>query len=394
MVSVLYTEEEFKELISIVNELNPYAFYIVDSFGSMDHKTLLNYVNISSTYLLEEIVIGFHSHNNLQLAYSNSITFINEISHRDIIIDATIYGMGRGAGNLNTELICDFLNNNFNKQYNVEMFLDVIDDYLESIHEEKYWGFSLAYYLSGKLKVHPNYATYLVNKKSITVKGINNILSNILKEKSFFFDQDYIESLFINYFKNESNHNLKVFDENINVLVIASGHSTKSEITKIKDFIKENKQVCIVTVNHKNDDIKSDYYFFSNQKRFNEFKDTIIKEDKLLLTSNIEDDKSVKNKKINFNYLYEYMDINNDNVTIMLLNLLNINRVKKVFIAGLDGYNIHSDCNYSYLERARSIDKDYLLNSNKNLELSLNKINKLMDIKLITSSLIRLKNER
>ena len=68
MVSVAYTDEEFLELISRVNEIEPYAFYIVDSFGMMKRKDLTRLFYIVEHNLKPCIWIGFHSHNNLQLA--------------------------------------------------------------------------------------------------------------------------------------------------------------------------------------------------------------------------------------------------------------------------------------------------------------------------------------
>ena len=66
MVSVAYTDEEFLELISRVNEIEPYAFYIVDSFGMMKRKDLTRLFYIVEHNLKPCIWIGFHSHNNLQ----------------------------------------------------------------------------------------------------------------------------------------------------------------------------------------------------------------------------------------------------------------------------------------------------------------------------------------
>ena len=62
--------------------------------------------------LNENIKIGFHSHNNMQLAYSNAQSLVDLHSDRELIIDASVYGMGRGAGNLNTELFVQYLNDN------------------------------------------------------------------------------------------------------------------------------------------------------------------------------------------------------------------------------------------------------------------------------------------
>ena len=384
MVSVLYSSEEFTSLIQHVNELNPYAFYIVDSFGSMMNEDLEKYINLTVSHLNKEINIGFHSHNNLQLAFSNSIYFIESLSNRNVIVDSSIYGMGRGAGNLNTELIIEYLNKHNQSTYKIDALLEVIDDYLESIHQEKYWGFSLAYYLSGKLKLHPNYATYLINKKSIPVQQINEVLKEIVLEKKYSFDKEYIEKLYLKQLESENHQNFKFLDKNTTILVIASGKSVISNQVQIQEFIS-NKKPCVITLNHKYDEIKSDYFFYSNPKRFIEFQNEIKSDDKLIITSNI-DSQSVKCQKqiVNFNTLYNDNDLKNDNVAILLLNLLVRNSIKKVFIAGLDGYDIHSDENYSYVEHARILDKQTMTEQNCKVSESLKKLQSLMDIKIIT----------
>ena len=109
MVSLSYTDEEFLDLIRRVNELEPYAFYIVDSFGMMKRKDLTRLFYLVEHNLNENIKIGFHSHNNMQLAYSNAQSLVDLHSDRELIIDASVYGMGRGAGNLNTELFVQYM---------------------------------------------------------------------------------------------------------------------------------------------------------------------------------------------------------------------------------------------------------------------------------------------
>lgn len=115
MVSLNYTDEEFLSLIQLVNHIKPYAFYIVDSFGMMNKKNLIRLFYLVEHNLDESIWIGFHSHNNKQLAYSNAQCLIDTQTARNLIIDSSIFGMGRGAGNLNTELIVEYLNDNFHE---------------------------------------------------------------------------------------------------------------------------------------------------------------------------------------------------------------------------------------------------------------------------------------
>lgn len=92
MVSVAYTDEEFLELISRVNEIEPYAFYIVDSFGMMKRKDLTRLFYIVEHNLKPCIWIGFHSHNNLQLAYSNAQSLVDMQTNRKLIVDSSVYG--------------------------------------------------------------------------------------------------------------------------------------------------------------------------------------------------------------------------------------------------------------------------------------------------------------
>lgn len=72
MVSMSYSEKEFISLLREVNKLRPHAFYIVDSFGMMKRKELMHFLDLVERNLEKDIVLGFHAHNNMQLAYSNA----------------------------------------------------------------------------------------------------------------------------------------------------------------------------------------------------------------------------------------------------------------------------------------------------------------------------------
>ena len=97
-------------MIQRVNEIEPYAFYMVDSFGMMKGKDLTRLFYLVEHNLKEDIWIGFHSHNNMQLAYSNAQVLVGAHTKHNLVIDSSVYGMGRGAGNLNTELFVEYLN--------------------------------------------------------------------------------------------------------------------------------------------------------------------------------------------------------------------------------------------------------------------------------------------
>lgn len=95
MVSLNYSDEEFIELIKRVNEFKPYSFYIVDSFGVMKRKDLIRLFYMVEHNLTEGISIGYHSHNNMQLAYSNAQALVDIRTNRDMIFDASVFEIGR-----------------------------------------------------------------------------------------------------------------------------------------------------------------------------------------------------------------------------------------------------------------------------------------------------------
>ena len=158
MVSLSYSDEQFLELIECVNQLNPYSFYIVDSFGVMKRNDLIRLFYIVEHNLKKSISIGYHSHNNMQLAYSNAQALVDIHTNRKIIFDSSVFGMGRGAGNLNTELFVEYLNDSVGKTYVLKPILKIIDEIINGFYQKNYWGYSLTNYLSAKYNSHPNYA--------------------------------------------------------------------------------------------------------------------------------------------------------------------------------------------------------------------------------------------
>ena len=109
MTIMRYTDRELLELLEIVNKELPdaEAFYIVDSFGEMRMNDLNRIAHLVDHNLRPQMMMGFHSHNNLQLSYSNAVTLLQFFTDRNIVIDSAILGMGKGAGNLNTELFLE-----------------------------------------------------------------------------------------------------------------------------------------------------------------------------------------------------------------------------------------------------------------------------------------------
>ncbi|MCL2014723.1 MAG: 3-hydroxy-3-methylglutaryl-CoA lyase, partial [Defluviitaleaceae bacterium] len=92
-----YTDKTLLDLIERVNQAQPHSFYFVDSLGVMDKTDIMRIATLIDNNLDKAITMGFHSHNNLQLAFSNAKKLIDMRLKREIYIDSSVYGMGRGA---------------------------------------------------------------------------------------------------------------------------------------------------------------------------------------------------------------------------------------------------------------------------------------------------------
>lgn len=339
MVSLCYSDEEFLHLIHLVNEINPYSFYIVDSFGNMKNKDLTRLFYMVEHNLNEKIWIGFHSHNNMQLAYSNAQTLVGMKTNRNLMIDSSIYGMGRGAGNLNTELFIQYLNENYDKKYYLKPLLIIIDEILNRFYQENYWGYSLPNYISAAHNAHPNYAGYLDDKKTLTVEGMNEIFDMMEDEKKVSYDKTYIEELYLRYMetgKVQEDHK-EEFKKRIagkKVILIAPGKSSVSEKQIICQSAK-NEDIVIISVNFDYLYLPCDYIFLSNIRRFKELgKD---KKKKCIVTSNIPADGVYLQTK--YKDLLNSIEAVSDNAGLMAIKFLMLYGVSEIKLAGFDGYS-------------------------------------------------------
>ena len=103
--TLAYSDDDLIKLAEIMNEFKPVSLSVVDTFGAMYPADLEHIIGILDSYLNRDIELGLHAHNNQQLAFALCIRFVEILKDkRDIIVDATLSGMGRGAGNATTAL--------------------------------------------------------------------------------------------------------------------------------------------------------------------------------------------------------------------------------------------------------------------------------------------------
>lgn len=383
-----YTDEQLINLIKKVNELNPHAFYLVDTLGLMQKDDVARLFYLIDHNLDKHIHMGFHSHNNLQLSYSNCQYLSSIVTDRTISLDSSVYGMGRGAGNLNTELIATYLNNYNGGTYLIEPLLEIVDEHIAKIKERHEWGYSVPYYLAAINGCHPNYASFLNGKQTLTVKQIGAILRMIEKDKRSLFDRNLAEKIYKEFQDIEIDDTkaieyLRSFLRDKLILILAPGTSIKDNIKDILDW-KSQKNAIVISVGFVPDFIAPDYVFLTNSKRYETTFNPQKKSINLIYSSNIHIEK-IDGIKVNYQSLL-YSNDNEviDNSSLMLLKLLQRIGISKVDIAGMDGYE-SNQVNY-YEDRLKmnygqAIDFNLLNNA---ISKALNHFQKSMEISFLT----------
>ena len=176
-----YSLEEFAEVCKMFSEINPDALYIVDTFGLLTKEKLLEYASVADQNLASGIRLGYHAHNNMQQAFSNAVAFMEHPWQHDIMLDASVYGMGRGAGNLCLELLLQYMNENKGGEYDVSPLYEVMDKYLKLFYEKSPWGYSMPYQLSAINGRNPSYVGYM-QKRGLTIPQMAKVYQK-MREK-------------------------------------------------------------------------------------------------------------------------------------------------------------------------------------------------------------------
>jgi 4-hydroxy 2-oxovalerate aldolase len=145
-------ETELVEGLAAVNDSEETDYlYLVDSFGAFYSEQVAHYIELYRKHAPTK-ELGFHAHNNQQLAFANT----QEAIIRGVnLLDATVNGIGRGAGNCNIELLLNFLKN---PKFKVEPIYEVIQEHFVPLRDEIEWGYNDIYGISGSLNQHPRAA--------------------------------------------------------------------------------------------------------------------------------------------------------------------------------------------------------------------------------------------
>lgn len=227
-------ETEYPDFLSKLSVLDSFAdlFCMVDSFGGVtpDDVTSITQIVRNQT----KCPIGFHGHNNLQLGLINSITAIKlGVDY----VDATILGMGRGAGNLNMELLLTYLNAHEGLSVDFNLLGDVITAFTP-LYEQHRWGTNLPYMLAGANRIPQKEVMDWVTNR---VYSFNSIVRALDNRKNDVKDNAHFPCLVVQ----------KKFK---NVLVVGGGNNAIEHKEAIKEFISRQSDIAIVfaTARHAN----------------------------------------------------------------------------------------------------------------------------------------------
>ncbi len=229
-MSTWSTQKEFLNEIPLVNDVTDY-FYMVDSFGGVypeDVKATFDLVRSKTN-----VKIGFHGHNNMELGLINTLTAIECGAD---MVDVTITGMGRGAGNLKTELLLTALNAKGKLDFDFNPLSKVVDTF-SKLQEEHQWGTNLPYMVSGANSLPQKDVMEWVGKRYYSFNSIIRALNN--QSKGI-----------------EDNYQLPKFDftkaTTENVIIIGGGPSVVKQAEAINTFIAKNKNCTIIYASSKN----------------------------------------------------------------------------------------------------------------------------------------------
>lgn len=362
MVTLRYSDEELLKLINEVNTELPdaSAFYIVDSFGEMRPNDMSRILNLVDHNLIPSIPLGFHSHNNLQLSYSNAMELLQFPTNRDIIVDCSIMGMGKGAGNLNTELLVEHLNLYYGKNYSIEPLLEVIDKVINQIHSEFYWGYSPEYYLSAINHCSPSYASYFYSKHMLPIDQVSDLLGRIAKEKKISFDREYAENLYREYNEgktiDDSDSVIKLQNllKDKDILLIAPGKSIKENESKIKKLLSKDSVVGIGL--NTTGGFNIDYMLATRSEVYNNKE--LIGDKPVITTSHIQRNANNKSYVLDYKKWIDIDERTHDSSAVIALNFLEKCEIRNIYIAGMDGFSTDINSNYADPNMRRPVNSE------------------------------------
>jgi len=322
-------EKEFLDLIPQVDKVADY-FYMVDSFGGVYPQDVKD--TIALVRSKTNVKLGFHGHNNLEMALANTLTAIDEGID---IVDATVTGMGRGAGNLKTELLLTVLNAKGLLDFPYNELSKTVDDFTK-LQQHYEWGANLPYMVSGANSLPQKQVMEWVSKRYYSFNSIIRALNNQSQGK---VDNTKLPEL---DFGKEKTY--------AGALIVGGGPSAVRHTQAIDRFLINNPNIIVIHASSKNalsfENVPNDQYFClvgNEGHRLEEvFQGSNIK-GKCILPPYPREMGTYVPKSLTENSFelesVEFTDLYRDSHTALALQSILALKIEKVFMTGYDGYS-------------------------------------------------------
>ncbi len=366
MQVTLLKREEIKKACRKIEASGVKTLFLADSFGGLfpsDVEEICNLVKNASS-----LQIGVHFHNNIELAFANTLKAIDMGVD---FVDGTILGIGRGAGNLRTENLLKFLKEKKGlKKYNPQPVFQLISDYFGELKEKYKWGSNTSYLLSGYADVHPTYVIKLLDKKRYNAFEISNILYNIRKNGAArSFDEQALSKAIthrldtgqeLEKVENLSQSTVKKLQKQVSgkeVLIVGRGPSVQSKQHDINSFISRFDPV-VIECNLLPSIQKSKHHFctFLLYKNLVDNAETLRESGKIPVAGFPKVESAVKDifeSSVLYHFAYDIkmncFEVNQDSciipydvVSMYAVALALMLDAKTISLAGFDGYDVHA----------------------------------------------------
>ena len=288
------------QILNFFNECRKYKidfYYIADSFGNCTPGL----INNISKYLRQKKFslnkFGFHGHDNLGLGNENAMT---ALKNGFKIIDTSIMGMGRGAGNVKLEeFIYNLDKKNQDKMFYIQKF---IEEVMMKMKQKYNWGTNFSYFYAAKNFIHPTFVQRLLTEKKFNFYNLIEILSFLSKSKSSKYDANIFDNFFLEVTKFKEK---KTKFRNKKVNIFTNNCKNIDYIANLSD--KKKYLTASLNLNEKFKNFPFDYIFVSNPYRFFTEINSIKKSKKKIVIPNFKNfQKNIKSNtniiKYNFNY--------------------------------------------------------------------------------------------
>jgi len=235
------SEDDIKEISELVNDSKFDVFYFADSMGNLNKSKTSNIINLIREKFNGEL--GIHAHDNMGKALDNTLLASESGVNW---LDSTVYGMGRGPGNVKTEYLIIEIKKRFNLKINYFSILKLIDNYFKKLMDKYKWGSNPYYYIAGMNNVHPSFIQSMLNDNRYSSAEILEVLENLKTQGGKKFNKEILELRSQSYkTKSDGNWDPKSFIKSRNVLILGSGPSIQKHSVAIQRFITKKKPIVI-----------------------------------------------------------------------------------------------------------------------------------------------------